>query len=411
MQVSEKTALVGVKSRHRRPAPGPKVESPSSDLPKDTLDIEFPKQNKPEGNLHILDLFSKTGTPEHGNFVAAAAEQSGFQGQTVAWDINQWDNKDFSRFRKADQEFAAVKLDKKESLRALNDLLEGNATGQIRQETQFLKALSSQGTQNSAVNLSLGVSKANRSFKLYTDSFDNLDPKYASLLPAESVAKSRTRVHNLATAFDLDSTLLLNPDPKVHGPERHKLQQNLIDHTSKLFDGSETLSTARSEWASAVTKFESKNNSVVMSSGNFGELEQGFQVRNPGYSLDFPEDFKANIVDTPGVTLVGASNDKKTPAAYSGFTRTSQVYANGNIGPVDGTSFAAPKVAGAVSWAHGAHPGSSSKNVDGFLQHNLFEPVPTSGGTIQVFSPHKFKKLQEIKAQDDWQKSSPTYFL
>lgn len=131
--------------------------------------------------------------------------------------------------------------------------------------------------------------------------------------------------------------------------ELPKLHEGLVEMAQRS-SSDERLVQARSEFAEAVRVFEEGHNSVVVAAGNDG---------NVGGKLlcAVPEGFSRSDFVTPEVTVVGALE-----GSYTSDPASVNVWASGVAAPgIEGTSFAAPRVAARLAELHGQQPELSSE--------------------------------------------------
>jgi hypothetical protein len=360
-----------------------------------------PPINKPRpGTLIIRDTFhSRDGAVPHGAYVTKAALHEGHKGpiQLSPELPSNWQG------RKAVADLTDGKLEPKAAGKALDNLVEGEVTSLLDSQARNLNSLVRQGHKNSALNLSLGLSKASvvESCLSPLGSIDSKNPKTAEF--------ARTMTENLARALDVDPEKVLSGDPEIHGPERQKLQQRLIDRTGKTLDNSTAIADSRGRYNSAVSEFEQNNNSVVISAGNWAGSAERLERQNHGHPLAVPPDFTTNVLENDAVTSVGAtawkrngSNFDEHRADYSVSGPGVDVYANGSVGLTPrsmsdsrGTSYAAPKVAATMANLHRLHPKMSSSQVESLMKQSLTHGLSQPDDEMRVLDFQKnFQFLQ-----------------
>jgi hypothetical protein len=342
------------------------------------------------GSLHIKDSFvpSSPEDSSHGQLVRRAALGDGFQGNVVESQTISTSESSYA------ESVLASELRSPEKTKEFLKFMVNNEVGEFfNNQSGYLETLSRAGVKNSSVNLSLGVSKASVSSRLYSNAFNALK----SQKPGQA-RMAENMIRNQAGAFDLDAGKLLSKDPKVHGPERQKLQQHLVNFTSEEFEQSPVIAASRKRYDQAVSKIENGRNSVVISAGNWGEYESQLEQDNHGLPIDTPEDFTQNILENDEVTSVGATRWaieggqlKEKKAEYTSSSKGVDIYASGSLGLKDpnvcdtmGTSFASPRVAAALAEIHRLNPEFSSSQAESLLKEQLTHQLPQQGGDLKV---------------------------
>jgi hypothetical protein len=312
----------------------------------------------------------------HGYQVMASAVKDGFRGQVVP--LNQ------SGMGEAASGLNKPGMTAQETRAYVSDYASKRAVGLLNTETGMVNMAQQTGAKNSALNISMGVSPASISSGLYFSSIGD---------PSQPAGP---RLQNLATAYGLDIDKLNSSDPKVAGPERARLQQGLIGDVSKGIGGPE-VARAKRDFATAVGRFESGQNSVVISAGNDGETLKDLKKSAYGVPVkSVPDNFFTNVLDTPQATMVGATRWFESskglvekPANYSNKNSGVDVYASGSLAGVPyrpdlGTSFSAPRVAATMATLHKQNPKMSSAQVEALMMSKLTRELDTSSGSISV---------------------------
>jgi hypothetical protein len=364
-----------------------------------------PGQKAPAGSLLISDTFEASGEAPHGVSVRRAAVEQGFQGQV------------FVHSPKPGQQLVASQ----ESLRELHSPQSAQKTlaavdsyavkfsvGLLNDETAAVNRANSTKSTHTALNLSQGSSKASIAEFLYKRAASEFGSgSMIEKMQAQTWygSKGGTPVtDNYAAAFGLDKAKLMSEDPKVSGPERAKLQQALIDRTSKTLDESKDLKTAKSQFLTSVKNFESRHNSVVIAAGNEGDIASNLQKSNGGHKLRLPKDFDANVLENSEVTSVGATrwfqNGSKLTEVRANYSTKSpgiDIWASGSMADapaagqkgsqeasIFGTSFAAPRVAATMAQLHKDNPKMSSAQIESLMKEKLTHPLASGQGEISV---------------------------
>lgn len=342
--------------------------------------------------LYVQDTFTSSSPDDfmdparnpHGISVSRAIRQEGFQGRVVGTDDTTISNNP-THLSRAATHLGHLSQPGRTREEVFSDI-QGYATESpahtLEQKSDYLDNLSSRGATNSVANFSQARSKAQLTRLLYNEvlpAFGN-----GGNADTEALQRSQTVLTNMAGAFGLEQKRLTDPNPEIHQPERARLVQGLIDQVSHGIDTSPVLSSARSRYDGSVAKFEANRNSVVISAGNEGSVGRELQSLNGGIPLNLPPDFSRNILENDAVTSVGATDSGLLPngkvgtyeALYSSQSSGIDIYANGNLqagGPfsqttIQGTSFAAPRVAALMADIHRQNPQYTSTQVEKALR-------------------------------------------
>lgn len=332
-------------------------------------------QFRRQGTVFINDSFSgKASAPGHGELVAKAAADQGFNGPIVGQQANESVQHDKTLFE--------GQMGKDEFQKSFEQDIVDIRLKSLRNSTRALTDLESNGANHSVLNLSRGGSKASA----VQDYYERMRRGWAPEDPSTSMdgyanaeyknLQGKKLMHNFATAYGLDEAKLTSKDAAVSGPERLKLQKLLIEKVNNAVDGSAEVKTAQKSYDDAVHSFESHNNSVIVAAENDGELigkmgrDRGLKA---GDKLGFgvSKDFFNNPLANSETTVVGAVNDAGTAkASYSSASKLAEIYTRGSVamdrfGTMDeGTSFAAPRVAAAMARLHQMNPNLSSDDVE-----------------------------------------------
>ncbi len=244
---------------------------------------------------------------------------------------------------------------------------------------QSLMAQGQAGVRNTVTNFSMAGGPSNITENLYR----NISLAWNPARPDASLEEQGKRFNgkgmseNLARAWNIDPEALTSTDPAVSGPARQQFQQSLIDRTSQAVRIPE-LDQMRGHMNMVVDGYESRNNSVVVAAGNNGALAAAMSRDNGGRELRFPEGFYDNILATPNATTVGAlgvtgANHELGVAEYSSPSPTVDLNAWGGLAPgVEGTSFAAPRVAAQMQELHNRFPDRSSAQIERMLRDQCY---------------------------------------
>ena len=337
----------------------------------------------PAGSLIIADNFIPSREDDrygHGEIVNLAALQNGFKGdvftRTQPFTLNT-----FHAQTQAESVLSNPQAKADEVLRAVSQKASAMAAGNLEAQTKVANEAAASGAKNTALNISMGTSKSSVTADLYGHAAMAWNPKSNEHAQEAGMVVAG----NLAKAYSLDLSKLQSTDPKVAGPERLKLQQHLVRHVDQSFEKSPLVQGAKKRWKEAVNKFESGNNSVVISAGNSGKEGDTLVKDAHGSRVRVPRDFEKNVLEIPEVTSVGATRWFKTKdglkefkAKYSSRGTEVDLYASGSVdtdndGKADtfGTSFAAPRVAATMAWLHKNHPKLSSSKIEQLLRKQM----------------------------------------
>ncbi len=358
--------------------------------------------------LYVQDTFTASSPDQfmdpsrnpHGISVSRAVRQQGFQGRIVGTDDTRMGARPLSHLSQAATHIGQLSLAGRTREQVLSDI-EGFATGSVAhlldKKSDYLENLSSRGVTNSVVNFSQASSKAQLTRTLY----EEVRPAFGDgrNVNPEARQRSQTVLTNMVGAFGLDQRRLTDPKPEIHQPERARLVQGLIDQVSNRVDTSPVLSSARGRYDDSIAKFEGNRNSIVLSAGNDGSVGQQLQDFNGGIPLNLPADFSRNILENDAVTTVGATDSGIRPngtigtrqASYSSQSNGVDIYANGNLqagGPfsqtIQGTSFAAPRVAAVMADIHRQNPQYTSTQAENALRQQMKYSLTTGGQSVPV---------------------------
>lgn len=244
---------------------------------------------------------------------------------------------------------------------------------------QSLKAQTQAGVRNTVTNFSMAGGPSNLTEHLYNDISLAWNPANPDASPEEQGRRFTGQgvSNNLARAWNLDPAALSSTDPAISGPARQQFQQNLINRTSQAVRIPE-MDYARQQISALVDRYEAGNNSVVVAAGNNGDLAASMRRDNGGRDLQFPEGFYDNILATPNATTVGAlgvigPDNQVGVADYSSPTSTVDLNAWGGLAVgVEGTSYAAPRVAAQMQELHNRFPDRSSAQIERMLREQCY---------------------------------------
>ncbi len=354
--------------------------------------------NVPSGSLIIADSFTPSRPEDkfaHGETVARSARFDGFRGplRTLS---PEGSSSGYQKAGTAEDGFYKENATPAETRANVKNYALGSVLGVLDTDTQAVQSATASGATNSALNLSQGRSRADIASRVYgAASFawsDDLKPEHKEF--ADGVTQ------NFAGAYGLDMAKLKSQDPKVSGPERLKLQEAIIGSVDSSLNQSPQVRAAKNRFTTEVNRFESNRNSVVISSGNDGDVIDAFKKDASGLTpRNLPKNFDTNVLDTPQATMVGATRwfDNgngltEKVAGYSSVQSGVDIFASGSVatkvsGQADtfGTSFAAPRVAATMATLHKMNPSMSSAQVENLMKNSMTHSLNSgNGGQIDV---------------------------
>lgn len=360
------------------------------------VDPSDPKKGPLAGTVFVIDSHDL----DHGNLVSKKVEDDKFKGSIEKL------NAPITQSQLQNQAVNLLVnsgLDGPKTKAALKTILEEDAKGMFEQQAGKLDELSTKGVKNSAVNISRGSNKASATYSLYkvgAQAWESTD--------STKKTWGENAINNMAAAFNLDPAKLLDSDLKVSAPERQKLQAELAMFSGGVMDNSPVIKSSKAKFDQAVVKFESNNNSVVLSAGNEGMDLQTLAANNDKLGITVDESFYQSIFHSKNTTSVGATktvnvNGKPVQvlAEYSNQHSNVTVHANGSMksavvgGQLDthGTSFSAPSISAVMAELHKANPGLNSDQVQELLLGTMTMDVNNGQQTMKVLDPKKTEKL------------------
>lgn len=352
----------------------------------------LPDLSKP-GNLVVVDsfmpgmgLFGASPEPAHGAVVAQAARHQGFRGPIIAREAGGGAD---PRLISINAQLNEPGLSPERTRDLLKQQVRLTVVDSYRTYENHFRELEGAGLNGSAVNLSMGMSPA----KMTQTMDDELE--WSRNAPNNEFIKNRWP--NTVRAFGLDEAKLGSDDPKVSGPERARLQKALAELNIEVMHQDPTVASARQSYDASISSLEARNNSVVVSAGNWGEAQSELKKTANGYGFEAPKNFGDNLFANRETTNVGATRWlrgseglSQKVASYSNGEEV-DIYASGSVGLQDpqkmsdmGTSFAAPRVAVAMAELHKTHPGLSSSQVESLMKKKLTSQLPDYGGAPQL---------------------------
>jgi len=105
-------------------------------------------------------------------------------------------------------------------------------------------------------------------------------------------------------------------------------------------------------------------------------------LKVPADSYNNPLSCDKRIVTVGATHNVGeAAGTPEAASAYTGSDPNTVMFADSTLGDIEGTSFAAPKVAAAIAGLHKDMPDAPNESVENILLHNLTHSL-TTGVTV-----------------------------
>jgi len=325
--------------------------------------------------LQIVDFFepSPGGIP-HGFHVTNAALATEYQGPIQATQ---------APLEPRHLGFLAVPyLPAASTLQNLDLLTQSNTALPALAAASTLQRLTNAGVSQTVTNLSWGAAPADTVDHVY----QNLRLGWTPAVDGESDLQVRARqeggavLGNLARAFDVPLEDLTHQDAQVSGPARQQLQQHLIDRVEEA-NRHASLDLPRAAVRSLADAYEGNHNSLVVAAGNQGQLLEIMEADNGGRTLSTGPDFFTSVLAVPNATVVGSlaplSDGSLGSADYSSPSPNVDVNAWGRLTDgVEGTSFAAPRVAALMQQLHVQNPTATSAQVEEMMMEQFFQQSP-----------------------------------
>lgn len=367
-----------------------------------SVEMDTPTAANDAGTLYVHDMFIAQEPEQfnhptlnpHGIHVSRAVRQQGFQGRILGRDVVEMHSglgPNTRTLLNHQNQLATPGRTPQQVITDIQGYAGYSAADILEQKSDYLDNLSTRGASSSVANFSQGLSKAGLTRNLAMEVLPALSG--SPDLSPEVRQRGQTVLANMAKAFGLDEQRLVSPDPAVHQPERAKLVQNLVGHVNQGVDSNPAAIAARSRYDSSVAKFEGNKNSLVISAGNDGNIAQDLQGFSGGTPLHFPVDFSRNVLENEAVTSVGAIESGPNGVQRASYTSRSNgidLYAQGAVetqgASVQGTSFAAPRVAGTLAEIHRRNPNFSSAQAETMLRQQMTFSQSFDGQSSAVLS-------------------------
>jgi hypothetical protein len=341
----------------------------------------------------MIDTFDDTfQAAAHGNVGAYAARQQGFRGPIYAEKLGP-DEPGPSQSNDAQTWLNLEPQDPAKTRQAVQDISRFRHRELLEGVTGDLNKVRERGLHDSAVNISFGLQPQRVADGLLNDVRSGLNPDSPNFQMSQ----------NILRAYDVDPQKLTHPDTKVSGPERHRLQNALLQ-ASEAGAQAPDVKHAQAGYDQAVGALQAQNNSVVVSVGNQEQILQNMAAEAGGRKPVAGPNSNHNVLANPQVVTVGATRWREGPnglqervAEYSNRDAEVDIYASGSVGNgvnqnrmnVGGTSFSSPRVGAALATLHGTHPGSSSSKMRNLMQNRLTHDLNQDGQNLPVLDFEK----------------------
>lgn len=344
------------------------------------------------GTLHVLDVFDAPDA--HGYAVAQAARQAGFHGTIQGIPI-QGHADEGERILASRQRMNDPQATPDQFLAALDSYAVHQQVGVMHAATDAVCGLVGQGAHDGALNISRNANRA----ELVQEAWNLfVEPKQPGL---------DAGLDNAVRAFGLDADRIYSSDPTIAGPETVRLQQALVDRIDHALDESVEVRQAQSQYQGAIRHLGQNHVSVVLSSGNEGELaphlvQAAWQSAPPpqGTALRLPADFYDNPLSVEQTTTVGAVrfSDGRAPRVLSDSSPSRQVslFADGEVTLPDGarkhgTSYSAPVVGAAMAHQHGLVENLTPRQAQSLVERSV--SASPSGVPGPVLEPGRLARF------------------
>ena len=326
----------------------------------------------PAGRLYVYDQFAAAGRPaRHGDAVVAAAAQEGLAPDHIVAHSKSDIQMDGGLY--------APVADKKQYLQAFKQGVVHLQKSTLEDATGELKRLQADGVHDSAVNFSLGMSKASVVdvyFQKMSLAWDSNDFQGTEEDRRKAVKESEALLDNFAKVHGVkkDDVIERMAVPQSEGAQKlaQSIKAVLAKEVEGALQGDKTVGAAKAEYDQAVVAFEKNHNSVVVAAENSGDISP------KGKSADFYD----NVLSNSATTTVGAVDAGRGKVeSYSNPSKNVTVYAPGQspIWSNSGTSFASPRMGAALAKAHDLNRQMESAEVEAKVLSELTMAVPGGG--------------------------------
>jgi hypothetical protein len=342
------------------------------------------------GNLVEVDPFVPTpdlGWLAHGQICEDAARNVGFKGRIVSRQMGSDDPADIKQRQQgvATMNNADPKQTKQQFLHGFDQVNISSEASLLKSTTGQLQDLKKAGTNHSAVNISMGSSKAS----LSTDRIQQAADAFAA---SHQTGHLNALASNYAKAFNVDTDKLMGDDKKASAKEWAKLDQGIINRVNSGLNGSSEVKQAKGNYDEAVQSMDPLKNSVVVAGEESGQVQGLARAEH----LQLPKDFYDNALSDKDNITVSAAGSQKHPhstnaSAYVNRSSNTAVFADGQQDGYQGTSFAAPRVAAMAATLQKQHPEMSNAEVRQQIQQMTVQGND-QGRPISVLTDSNIRK-------------------
>jgi hypothetical protein len=364
--------------------------------------------------LRIVDNFVAPpfgmGRPPHGQSVEEAVRATGYQGQVeraqlprevMTGDVARLSLEALSRPGMSPQDASA----------ALTRTMINSQNSTINGAAQALNQDVRAGATNAVTNLSYGTgpaAEASHIYRLARQGWEppppappNADPNMPNFAQMDH-QRSRNLMTNLANAWGIDPAALTNPDPAVNGPARQSFQQNLINQAQNASQHP-TVQGALQNYRRAEESFAANNNTLVVSAGNWGGLLSEMRRDNGDRPLTTAGNFNDNLLVGRNSISVGSldinpETGAPQTASYSNADQRVDLYAYGELNGINGTSFAAPRVAAVAQAVRLENPNASATEV----RQRVMQIFTTQGPGAATTNQEQSGNVANYLGQVEW---------
>jgi len=363
-------------------SPGPMFPSVGMAPPTQTGGFGFPPVGAPmrrDQILRIVDDFVAPpfpgAAPPHGQQVEEAVRATGYQGPVEHAQYPR-ENMTSDVARASLEALGRPGMNAEDARAALTRHMVNSQNSTLNGAAQALNQDVRAGVTNSVTNLSYGTGPAGSAQVVYRLARQGWEPAPTPVPGADPVfqamaesnhERSRNLMTNLATAWGIDPAALSSTDPAVNGPARQRFQQNLVDQ-AQAASQDPSVQGAVQNYRRAEQAYTDKNNNVVVSAGNWGDLMRQMGQDNGNREVKVGENFQANLLVGPNSISVGSLDLNPQTGAprvadYSNADSRVDLYAYGELGSINGTSYAAPRVAAVAQAVRLENPNASPSDV------------------------------------------------
>lgn len=309
--------------------------------------------------------------PTHGQQVSEAARQAGYEGPIATQEVPR-DPMSGEVIQASRSALNGPGLSAEDTLGAFNRFAVGMQSDTLNGAARALNQDARDGVSNSVTNFSLGAGPALIADSIYRDARQGWGPPPPESgmgshpFATEGYQRSQNLMNNLANAWGIDPKALTSEDPAVSGPARQQFQQRLINQ-AQATDSDPSVQQAQQNYKRAEQAYTGNANSVVVSAGNWGALQETMRADNGGRDIQVPDGFAHNRLAGPNSINVGSIDidpqGRSRIADYSQEGQGVHLYAYGNIPFGNGTSFAAPRAAAVAQALRLENPGASAQDI------------------------------------------------